>query len=120
VQWPTIEEITVMTSLPGGYRFEFLKRAGIGPLIEAIREWFPSVSVGAASCYLTEQFYLDKVLMDGETDRDVIAILIKKADELVGMGSWERESAAMTLYARLGVIAPAHRGARLAVLAMEH
>ena len=45
--------------------------------------------------------------------------IIKKGDELVGMGSWERESAALTLFARLGVIAPAHRGARMAVLAME-
>lgn len=46
-------------------------------------------------------------------------MLIKKGDELVGMGAWEREGAVMTLYARLGVIAPAHRGARMAVLAME-
>jgi hypothetical protein len=57
------------------------------------------VSVGAASCYLIEQFYLDKVVIE-ETDKDVIALLIKKGDELVGMGSWGRESAAMTLYAR--------------------
>jgi hypothetical protein len=101
MQWPTIEQISAMTPLPAGYRFELLTRADMGPLIEAIREWFPSVSVGAASCYLTEQFYLDKVVIDDETDKDVIALLIKKGDELVGMGSWERESAAMTLYARL-------------------
>lgn len=119
MQWPTMEAIAAMTPLPEGYRFERMRRADVGPLIDAIRAWFPSVSVGAASCYLTEQFYLDKVVMDGETDKDVIALLIKKGDDLVGMGSWERESAAMTLYARLGVIAPAHRGARMAVLAME-
>jgi len=115
-----MEEITAMTPLPADYRFEHLQRDDIDPLITAIREWFPSVAVGAASCYLTEQFYLDNVVMDDETDKDVVALLIKRGDELVGMGSWERESAAMTLYARLGVIAPAHRGARLAVLAMEH
>jgi hypothetical protein len=96
MQWPTIEQIWAMTPLPADYRFELLRRADMGPLIEAIREWFPSVSVGAASCYLTEQFYLDKVVMDGETDKDVIALLIERGDELVGMGSWERESAAMT------------------------
>ncbi len=74
-----------MTPLPAGYRFELLRRADIGPLIEAVREWFPSESLGAASCYLTEQFYLAKVLMDDETDKDVIAILIREADELVGI-----------------------------------
>ena len=119
MQWPTISEISAMAPLPEGYRFERMTRSDIGTLVEAIREWFPSVSVGAASCYLTEQFYLDKVVFDDQTDRDVIALLIKNKGELVGMGSWERESAAMTLYARLGVISPAHRGVRMAVIAME-
>jgi hypothetical protein len=119
MQWPTMSEISAMAPLPEGYRFERLERSDIGPLIEAIREWFPGVSVGAASCYLTEQFYLDKVVLGDQTDKDVIALLIRNNGELVGMGSWERESAAMTLYARLGVISPAHRGARMAVTAME-
>lgn len=119
MRWPSIQEISSMAPLPEGYRFEPLTRADIPSLIEAIRVWFPSVSVGAASCYLTEQFYLDKVVLDDQPDKDVIALLIKHQGELVGMGSWERESAAMTLYARLGVIAPAHRGARMAVIAME-
>jgi hypothetical protein len=74
---------------------------------------------GGAAAHPLEQFYLDKVVLDDEVNKDVIALLVKKGDEIVGMGSWERESAALTLYARLGVIAPAHRGARLAVLAME-
>jgi len=119
MRWPTIDEISAMATLPTGYRFEPMTRADIQPLIEGIRAWFPGVTVGAASCYLTERFYLDKVVLDGDTDKDVIAILIRNGDELVGMGSWERESAAMTLYARLGVISPAHRGAHMAVLAME-
>lgn len=119
MQWPTIKEISAMTPLPEGYRYELMRRTDIDPLIEAIREWFPSVSVGVASCYLTEQFYLDNVAIDDETDRGIIVLLIKKGGELAGMGSWERESAAKTLYARLGVIAPEHRGAGMAVLAME-
>jgi len=119
MQWPTMHEIAEMISLPEGYRFEGMRRGDVGPLIHAIREWFPSVSVGVASCYLTEQFYFDKVVIDHDTDKDILALLVKREDELVGMGSWERESAAMTLYARLGVIAPTHRGAKLAVSAME-
>jgi len=119
VQWPTIKEISAMTALPEGYRFEPMRRTDIGELVEGIRAWFPSVSVGAASCYLTEQFYLDKAVIDDEFDKDVLILLIKSKDDIIGMGSWERETGAMTLYARLGVIAPAHRGAGMAVLAME-
>jgi hypothetical protein len=40
-------------------------------------------------------------------------------DELAGMGSWEREPDALSLYARLGIIAPDHRGAKIAVRAVE-
>ena len=119
MRWPTIEQISAMTPIPTGYRFAPLHTADIAPLVTAIRDWFPSVAVGVGSCYLVDSFYTEKVVLDDQTDRDVIALLIKHGDDLVGMGSWERECAAMTLYARLGVIAPAHRGARLAVLAME-
>ena len=119
MQWPSIQEISAMTPLPEGYRYEYLRRADIGPLIEGLREWFPSVEAGVEGCYFTEPFYLDNVVIDDETDRDVLVWLVKKGDELAGMASWERESVAMTLYARLGAIAPAHRGTGLAVLTMD-
>jgi hypothetical protein len=118
MQWPTVQEISAMTPLPEGYRYEYLRRADIGPLIEGLRAWFPSVEAGVEGCYFTESFYLDNVVIDDETDRDILVWLIKKGDELAGMASWERESA-MTLYARLGAIAPAHRGTGLAVLTMD-
>lgn len=120
MQWPTLDEMTALTPLPDGFRFELLTRADIAPLIDAVRESFPSVSVGAGSAYLSEEFYLEKAVIDGNMNRDVIVILIKIGDEIAGMGSWEREVAAMTLYARLGFIAPAHRGTGLAVVAMQH
>lgn len=62
MQWPGVEEIAAMGPLPEGCRFERMTRGDIGLLIGSIRAWLPSVSVGAASCYLTEQFYLDKVV----------------------------------------------------------
>jgi hypothetical protein len=119
MQWPTIQEISAMTPLPEGYRYEHMRRADIGPLIELIRQGFPSISVGSEACFFTERFYVDKVVIDDQANKDVFVLLIKKGDELVAMASWERENFSMTLYARLGVIAPAHRGARMAVLAME-
>ena len=119
MNWPTIQEISAMTPLPEGYRYEQMRPADIGPLIETLRQGFPGLSAGSEACYFTEQFYLDEVMIDDETERDVFVLLIKKGDEIAAMGSWEREEHSMTLYARVGVIATAHRGARMAVLAME-
>ena len=119
MNWPGNDAISAMIPLPEGYRAERLRRSDIPALIAAIRVWHPDISVGAASCYLREDFYNDKALLDGETDKDLLVILIKHADELAGMGSWEREQDALAIYARFGAIAPHHRGAKLAVRAME-
>jgi GNAT superfamily N-acetyltransferase len=119
MRWPDPEEICAMWSLPEGYGNESLKRADIPALIAAIKVWHPDVAVGAASCYLREDFYTEKVSLAGETERDVIVVVTRFNDELAGMGSWEREPDARTLYARFGAIAPEHRGAKLAVRAME-
>lgn len=66
-----------------------------------------------------EDFYADKAFLDGEGEKDLLVIVIKRDDEMAGMGSWEREQDALAIYARFGAIAPHHRGAKLAVRAME-
>ncbi len=119
MKWPDPEALSTMWSLPDGYRNESLKRADIPALIAAINVWHPDVAVGAGSCYLREDFYAEKVSLAGETEKDVIVMVTKFDGELAGMGSWEREPDALTLYARFGAIAPEHRDAKLAVRAME-
>jgi hypothetical protein len=119
MKWPDPEALSAMWSLPEGYRNESLRRADIPALIAAINVWHPDVAVGAASCYLREDFYVEKVFLAGETEKDVIVLVTRFNDQLAGMGSWEREPDALTLYARFGAIAPEHRGAKLAVRAME-
>jgi GNAT superfamily N-acetyltransferase len=96
-----------------------LKRSEIPALAAAVAEWHPDISVGAASCYLREDFYADKACFDGEPEKDLLVVLIRCGDELAGVGSWEREQDALAIYARFGAIAPQHRGAKLAVRAME-
>lgn len=103
-----------MTNLPEGYRFEQLGRSDIPVLIEAVREWHPDIAVGIASCYLRESFYTEKVFLKDEAQKDLYVVLIMRGDELAGMGSWEREPDALTLYAKLGIIAPAHRNFKIA------
>ena len=119
MKWPGMETIATLTQLPEGYRFEQLKRSDIPALIEGIQIWHPDISVGVGSCYLREDFYTEKVYLRDEAEKDMYVVLIMHGDEIAGMGSWEREPDALTLYAKLGIIAPAHRGAKIAVRAVE-
>lgn len=109
MHWPSTEEIATMTHLPAGYRFEQLKRSDIPALIQAIQIWHPDISVGIGSCYLRESFYIEKVFLRNEAEKEHYVVLIMHGDKMAGMGSWEREPDALSLYARLGIIAPEHR-----------
>ena len=95
--------------LPAAYRFELLQRDDVPALVAALRIWFPEISVGSASCYLSERFYRDHVHFRGEPARDVLVVVIKRRSELAGLFSCERDRSTLSLYARLGLIAPAHR-----------
>lgn len=115
MKWPAIDALPALMPLPDGYHYEQLDRAGVAPLIEALKLWHPAIAVGAASCFLREDFYQSKVCLDGAIDKNVLVALIKFDGELVGMWSVEREIEALAIYARLIVVAPAHRGAGLSV-----
>ena len=114
MKWPTIEQFSAMCSLPPRFRIEALKRADVPALIEAIQQWHPDIAVGGGSCYLREDYYDQYVSLNGETEKPVIVCLFRHDDELAGMWSWEQEPDALTLYARLIVIDPKHRSAKLA------
>jgi hypothetical protein len=119
MKWPTTREMAALVPLPAGYAFAELDRATIPALIAAIRVWHPAISVGVASCYLREDYYLDKVVIDGQDDRDVLVVPIACNGELAGVWSFEREMDSLALYGRIIIIAPQHRGAKLATLAMR-
>jgi hypothetical protein len=113
MDWISVDEMRAQVPLPQGYRFELLKRSEIAELIGFMKAWFPDGSVGAASCYMREDFLCEKVFFAGERERDVLVVLIKRDHELAGFFSCDRDLDTLALYARLGVIAPQHRGARL-------
>lgn len=114
MNWPTIDEMSAMAPLPNGYRYDMLARSAIPALIDSIKLWHPDIAVGGGSCYLRDDFYTDKVFLDGEAEKDIFVGLFMRGDELAGMWSWEQEPDALTLYGRLIVIAPTHRDAKLA------
>ena len=87
-RWPSIESISAGAPLPAGYRYERLGRARVPQLVDVLRAHYPGIAVGNASCHLRPDFYLTRVSLDGEEDRDFF----------VG---------------RIGAVAADHRGAHL-------
>ena len=108
--WTRIEKTIAKVQLTRGYRFELLQRQEIPAIVAHVKAWFPEISVGSASCYLREGFFRDDVYFASEPDKDVLVVLIKKGRELAGLFSCDRDRNTLALYARLGVIAPGHRG----------
>lgn len=113
MDWNEIETTIAKVSLTRGYRLELLQRHEIPALVASLKTWFPEISVGGASCYLREAFFRDDVYFAGENEKDTLVVLIKKGSEPAGLFSCQRDRDALSLYARLGVIAPKHRGMRL-------
>ncbi|MDM0077061.1 hypothetical protein QTH90_21810 [Variovorax sp. J2P1-59] len=113
MQWPSAVDLALRAPLPPGYHYELLDRRQIPALISALEAWYPGIAVGNASCHLREDFYLQRVCLEDEPERDFIVVLIKQGDELAGMFSGERDPDSEVLYGRIGAISPRHRGAHL-------
>ena len=108
--WTRIGKTIAKVPLASGYRFELLQDHEISALAAAVKAWFPEISVGSASCYLRGDFFRDHVYLPGGPEKDVLVVLIKREAELAGMFSCERDLNTLSLYAKLGVVAPRHRG----------
>ena len=125
MNWPAIETLRELIPLPVGYDFLEFERAQVAPLIAALKEWHPEVAAGVSSCYLREDFYLNRVAFrsaqnhGGVADADILVVPIAFNGEVIGMWSFEREVDSLAIYGRLIVLAPEHRGTGLSVLAMQ-
>ncbi|MBK6615253.1 GNAT family N-acetyltransferase [Ottowia sp.] len=119
MQWPDLNAAFREVPLPQGYRYCQLRRVDVPALRAAIAEWHPDVSVGAASCYLEQDFYETTATFADEAQRDLLVVLAWKGEELAGFVSWDREPAQQAVYGRFGVVSPAHRGAKISTCAMQ-
>lgn len=118
MNWPKIEQLAAMVTLPKGFRFDSLARTDIPSLIAALKQWHPDIAVGGGSCYLREDFYTEMVGLRDEEQKGIFVGLFRCGDELAGMWSWEQEPDALALYGRLVVISPEYRSAKLATTVM--
>lgn len=119
MKWPTIDQLRTLAPLPQGYQFERFERMHITPLITSIKEWYPEISVGVNSGYLREDYYLKRVFIEGELDRDLMVLPITFKGELVGILSFEREVDSLAIYGRTLIIAPEHRGVNMSVFMLK-
>ena len=108
--WPALPPVKG----PPGYRFEQLRRAYVGRLIAALRNWYSDITVGSESCHLEEAFYEQEVaLVETAQDRPIYACVVVKDEALVGMYTFEYQPLPRLVVARLGVADPDHRGVNL-------
>jgi len=121
VNWPTVDQLTVLAPLPEGYSYAFPARAEIDQIILALNQWYPGIAVGNASCHMRKSFYTDRVWLGDGGERDFLVTLLKYQDEIAAIFSVERDVDSRVIYGRIGVIAPKHRGAHLSrsLLALE-
>ena len=113
MNWLPLDRIRALIPLPPGLRVESMRSAHIAAVIAALRSWYPDVAHGSQSGYLRDEFYGQRVCLDGADDKDVQVFTIWLGDELLGLWSPEREVDSLALYARIGAIAPHHTGAGL-------
>jgi GNAT superfamily N-acetyltransferase len=118
MHWIRVEEIASLVHIPPGYRLEQLKRSDIPELVSRLSAWYPEIAVGAGSCYLRDEFYDREVYWEGELQRDVLVVVIRRNQELAGMFSVELNPDTLTLFGPLQAIAPEHRGAKLGSIAI--
>jgi len=113
MNWPVIQALAMLAPLPAGYRYGRIDTAHVPEVIRSLDAWYPEIRVGVSSCYLREDFYRERVNLDGDLDRHIYAARILHGDEMVGFWSFEREIDSLAIYGRLMIVAPHHRGATI-------
>ena len=113
MNWLPLDRFRALIPLPPGLRVESMRSAHIAATIASFRSWYPEIAYGSNSGYLRDEFYRQRVCLDGADDKDIQVFTIWAGGELVGMWSPEREVDSLALYARVGAIAPQHAGAGL-------
>jgi hypothetical protein len=113
MNWLPLDHLRALIPLPPGLRVESMHSAHIAAVTAALCRWYPDVAHGSNGGYLRDEFYRQRVCLDGADDRDIQVFTIWLGDELVGLWSPEREVDSLALYARIAAIAPHHARAGL-------
>jgi hypothetical protein len=111
MHWPEIDSINEAFPLPQGYRFRYLIGGDIDALIQNLPDWHTNVRAGSSSVLLDRAYYLNRVAINADPDKDCMLLLIADSNgSVIGFVQGERDSSNRSFYGGLAVIAPAHRG----------
>ncbi len=110
MNWLPWDEALGLIDLPAGYSVQALRSEHLAGVTAALPEWYPDITFGVNSVFLREDFYRERVCLDGALDKDVIMLTLWHGDELVGVWSSEREADSLVLWGRVVAVAPPHAG----------
>lgn len=113
MNWLPWNEVLGLVNLPRGFALQALRAEHVALVVAALQRWYPDITFGVNSCFLREDFYRERVCLDGAIDKDVIVTTVWHGDELVGVWAGERETDSLALWGRVVVIAPQHAGTGL-------
>jgi hypothetical protein len=104
------------TKAPSGYELGLLQHGEVEGVTGRLRDWYPDLAVSSEVSHLTPAFYFEQTaLAEIEEDRPILPVVARHDGAVVALITFEKDIS-RTLICRVGVIAPAHRGAPLASL----
>lgn len=110
MNWLPWGEALGLIDLPAGYSVRTLRSEHLAAVTASLPQWYPDITFGVNSVFLREDFYRERVCLDGALDKDVILLTVWHGDELVGVWSSEREVDSLVLWGRIVAVAPQHAG----------
>jgi hypothetical protein len=113
MEWPTAEALAHCVPPPDGYRYAVPALADVPALVRAVDDWFPGLAVGNASCFLREQFYVERVRLADRADGEFFVMLFERGPQWAGLLAVERDRDSQVLYGRVGTVGRDHRGTGL-------
>lgn len=116
--WERALAVVASSSLPAGYTLAQMAHADVEHVVAALPRWYPDIRVGMESPHLREDFYLNETqLVEVTEERALLPLVIRHgSDGVVAVITYEHQLLARSITCRLGVLAPEHRSAALALL----
>jgi len=105
-------------TLPENYRLDQMTTRDVPVVTAQLARWYPDIQVGMESPHLQPEFFLKETQLAEElNERTLLPIVIRQREEgIVAVITYERNVLARSITCRLGVLAPEHRSAHLALL----
>lgn len=107
-------------ALPEGYALDQLTSNDVRLVTAQLARWYPDIQAGMESPHLQPEFYFGHTALADHPEtapRELLPIVIREREQgIVALITYERNVLARSITCRLGVLAPEHRTAHLALL----